>query len=1144
MIPYAVALHQCSLHFNVICFLRNAGRFLGNRFCVVTIAMLITSLANADHFAGGEITWECLPNGNYRFIVRFYRDCAGVAMSGGMDLQSTSPAGLIKLRAYPMNGFHLTNLTPACNPDSLFPHIIPCQYTPGAPNPVPISGAIEEGLFTSDDFYPNGVQLNGVPPPQGWVFSYTSCCRNVCSNIPNTLVTPWFLRAVMYPYQGQNAFPCYDNSPRFAEKPITVTCTGYPFTYSPGAYDEDLDSLSFEWAQPLYNAMNAPIINYNPGYSYTSPLPGPFHNPANVPATMNPHSGEISFTSFTQGAFVTVNKVSAFRCGVKIADVYREMQLVLLPCGNNLPPVVTPPFQNAQGQYTLYSDTVYAGQIVDFLLSAIDTTPLLLANGDITTVTLEASGAQFGANFVSETTGCLNPPCATLSPAPPFSNLMGLSSQFHWQTDCSHLDTVCGNLSNVYHFFFRVMDDFCPVPGLSFKTLSLVVQDPVLSPPPLMHCASVQENGDVLLRWSPPDTFAVPNTFHSYLIYSATSPTGPFSLLDSLLYYDSTTYLHSAANAQLSAHYYFIRTRSGCYSAYLSPSSDTIASVYLDVSAPNGISALLQWNNTHTPFLSASQDTFSIHREYPTGQWNLLDSRSALTYMDTMEVCLDTANYRIYKMHTEGMCASNIASHPFQDDHPPQPPNLDSVSIDPVAGSILLGWQPSPSADVGGYIVFRLYNSWLPLDTVWGGNQTAFEDLSSAASLCQDSRRYALAALDTCGNLSALALNQAQHSLFLQIKDVDVCKGKLMLDWNPYENFHPFLKHYRIFESIDGQAFGLISTLTAPDSLTPPADSLKLQHLTPGRLYCYQVQAVSGGDPPATSSSCIQCIRPGTMLMPEFLSIRFASVEGEHILLCIHNDTMAATSHYLLHRAEAEQGPFELIATLPFENQETLCFEDQTAEVHRQSYYYRVDAVDSCGNPSGESQLVRSILLTVTAREDLQNLLQWNPYQGWDSLAHYRVLQRAESAPFKSIALTSAVKWMEDVSVYVKARGQFTYRIEAVQGQSLPDFRDTARSNMVRVQQESLIYIPNAFTPGGRNPLFKPVCSFIHEGEYLLRIFNRWGQEIFSCTDPDQGWDGRMDGSFVPGGTYIYLLRLKNSQGLLLERRGGVSVIY
>jgi gliding motility-associated-like protein len=413
-----------------------------------------------------------------------------------------------------------------------------------------------------------------------------------------------------------------------------------------------------------------------------------------------------------------------------------------------------------------------------------------------------------------------------------------------------------------------------------------------------------------------------------------------------------------------------------------------------------------------------------------------------------------------------------------------------------------------------------------------------------AASLCQASHRYALAALDTCGNLSAPALHQAQHSLFLQIRNVDVCKGKLTLDWNPYENFHPFLKQYRILESIDGQAFSLISTLTAPDSLTPPADSLKLQHLTPGKQYCYQVQAVSGGDPPWTSSSCIECIALGEMLMPDFLSIRFASVEGEHILLCFRNDTMASTSHYLLYRADTEQGPFDLIATLPFEKQETLCYEDHTAEVNRQSYYYRLEAVDSCGNPSGVSQLARSILLSATAREDMHNLLQWNPYQGWDSLAHYRVLQQAEQAPFKSIALTAAVEWEDDVSHYADGRGQFNYRIEAVQGPSLPDFRDTARSNTVRVQQESLIFIPNAFTPGGRNPLFRPICSFTAEGEYLLRIFNRWGQEIFSSTNHGQGWDGQYKGSYVPGGTYVYQLRLRNSQGLLLERRGGLSVIY
>ena len=141
MIPFSVLFRPCNLRSNIIGFVRNAGILLCRNGWVAAMALLLSFSAQADHFAGGEITWECLPNGNYRFILRFYRDCAGVFMPGGMDLHSTSPAGIIKLRAYPMVGFHLQDLTPKCNPDSLFPTLFPVNIPRGLPilhpSPVP-----------------------------------------------------------------------------------------------------------------------------------------------------------------------------------------------------------------------------------------------------------------------------------------------------------------------------------------------------------------------------------------------------------------------------------------------------------------------------------------------------------------------------------------------------------------------------------------------------------------------------------------------------------------------------------------------------------------------------------------------------------------------------------------------------------------------------------------------------------------------------------------------------------------------------------------------------------------------------------------------------------------------------------------------
>ena len=332
----------------------------------------------------------------------------------------------------------------------------------------------------------------------------------------------------MYSYNGQNANPCFDNSPAFAEKPSTVICTGYDFTYNHNAYDRELDSLVYSWATPLEDDLNMPMTGYVSGYNANSPLPGTVHNPNNVPANVNQTTGEISFKSYTQGAFVTVIKVTAYKCGIKVAEIFREMQIVLLSCGTNLPPDVNAPFQDPNtGLYSLYIDTVYAGELVSFSMAATDYDPL--PNGNPQTLKISASGLQFGASFTSTTTGCLNPPCATLNPPPPISAFYGVSTNFNWQTTCNHVNTElgCGTTSNVYNFVIKVQDDFCPAPAINVGTITIVVLDLPRIPSPKLSCASVDSNGLVSLSWIPVKDSV--NSFSHYSIYHSNSQTGPFT---------------------------------------------------------------------------------------------------------------------------------------------------------------------------------------------------------------------------------------------------------------------------------------------------------------------------------------------------------------------------------------------------------------------------------------------------------------------------------------------------------------------------------------------------------------------------------------------------------------------------------------
>ncbi|MBP6699256.1 MAG: gliding motility-associated C-terminal domain-containing protein, partial [Flavobacteriales bacterium] len=88
---------------------------------------------------------------------------------------------------------------------------------------------------------------------------------------------------------------------------------------------------------------------------------------------------------------------------------------------------------------------------------------------------------------------------------------------------------------------------------------------------------------------------------------------------------------------------------------------------------------------------------------------------------------------------------------------------------------------------------------------------------------------------------------------------------------------------------------------------------------------------------------------------------------------------------------------------------------------------------------------------------------------------------------------------------------------------------DTLRT-VVDVGDEFLVWIPNAFTPNseGENETFFVSGNDISSEEYLLRIFDRWGQEVFSTADPTAHWDGTSGGDVLPQGVYVYSLKVRS----------------
>lgn len=82
-------------------------------------------------------------------------------------------------------------------------------------------------------------------------------------------------------------------------------------------------------------------------------------------------------------------------------------------------------------------------------------------------------------------------------------------------------------------------------------------------------------------------------------------------------------------------------------------------------------------------------------------------------------------------------------------------------------------------------------------------------------------------------------------------------------------------------------------------------------------------------------------------------------------------------------------------------------------------------------------------------------------------------------------------------------------------------------------------YAPSAFTPNddGRNEIWSPVVHGARK--YRLDVFDRWGTNVFSTTDPKEGWDA----SGYPVGMYAYKAWLTEWGPLEKEYNGSIMLL-
>jgi gliding motility-associated-like protein len=141
------------------------------------------------------------------------------------------------------------------------------------------------------------------------------------------------------------------------------------------------------------------------------------------------------------------------------------------------------------------------------------------------------------------------------------------------------------------------------------------------------------------------------------------------------------------------------------------------------------------------------------------------------------------------------------------------------------------------------------------------------------------------------------------------------------------------------------------------------------------------------------------------------------------------------------------------------------------------------------------------------------------------------------AASYSWTPLNSYIKYANTGTPDVNPNSSTTYTLIAVDVNGCVGV-DTVR---VRVTPDDELVFYSAFTPNadGDNDFFY-IGNIFKYPENILKIYNRYGQIIFTSAGYKNDWDGSYQGNNVPTGTYFYILYTNTEKG---NYTGSVTIL-
>lgn len=294
---------------------------------IILIFTIVFSLTNvqAFHIIGGEFSYVCLGNNQYRITLKIYRDCYSIGA------QLDDPGYIV---IFDGNGNRVNTL------------VVPLQsmfnIDPDVSNPCIVNApdvCVEQGTY----------EFNITLPANnsGYDVVYQRCCRN--SSIQNVINPDEYGATYTAHIPASNLAPC-NNSPVFNSYPPIVICGNNLLRYNHSATDPDGDRLEYEICTPLQGAdrdcpQPGSAMQCGSGYVIPPPpySPVPYRSPYNnsnvlggVPLQIDRNTGMLTGIPNRIGQYVVGICIKEYRGNNLIGEYQRDFQFNVANCDRGI----------------------------------------------------------------------------------------------------------------------------------------------------------------------------------------------------------------------------------------------------------------------------------------------------------------------------------------------------------------------------------------------------------------------------------------------------------------------------------------------------------------------------------------------------------------------------------------------------------------------------------------------------------------------------------------------------------------------------------------------------------------------------------------------------------------------------------------